>query len=160
MCRNEFYARCFDVLALVYLIPNRKGSIIQYTVCTVEYYWKVSVQSSELGLPTSSPPSECVPPPWTQGGHTRLQGRGWGDPIPTTGQKLYSSTLQYILYIELVLYIVYSFTFPTIVRGGVVSLKGSHRMGFRQKSINRSSWWTVPLMLLLLYQFIIADHIL
>jgi hypothetical protein len=92
MCRNEFYVRFFGVLALAYLIPNRKGSIIQYTVCTVEYYCKVSVQSSELGLPTSSPPSECVPP-MDPGGHTRLQGRGLGDPIPTTGQKLWNTTV-------------------------------------------------------------------
>ncbi len=89
-----------------------------------------------------------VCPPHGPGGTHSLAGEGVGGPNSDDWTE------------TLVLYIVYSFTLPTSVGGGVVSLKGSHRMGFRQKSINRSSWWTVPLMLLLLYQSIIADHIL
>jgi hypothetical protein len=36
--------------------------------------------------------SVCAPPPGTRlgggGGYTRLRVRGWGSPIPTTGEKL------------------------------------------------------------------------
>ncbi len=38
--------------------------------------------------PTPSLASDCAPSPGTKGGgHTRLQVRGWGVPIPTTGEK-------------------------------------------------------------------------
>jgi hypothetical protein len=50
---------------------------------------KLSLQSSELGLPHPSHAGECVPSPLLPGGgggHTPLRERGWGAPIPTRGQ--------------------------------------------------------------------------
>ncbi len=52
--------------------------------------------------PTPSPARECCSSPlWFLGGrHTRLRGRGWGDPIPPKGQTLWHSlyTILYGLY--------------------------------------------------------------
>jgi hypothetical protein len=49
------------------------------------------VNSSELGLsqvPNPSLASECAPPPRTGGGGSHTPAvRGWGVPIPTTGEK-------------------------------------------------------------------------
>ena len=52
---------------------------------------RLSIQSSDLSPPTSSPARDWFPPPplVVKGGrHTPLQGRGWGDPIRTMGQTL------------------------------------------------------------------------
>ncbi len=53
---------------------------------------RLSVQSSELGPPLS-PSSEFVSLPLGSWGgrHTRLRGRGRGDPIPTKGETLWYS---------------------------------------------------------------------
>jgi hypothetical protein len=58
----------------------------------------VFVQSSALGTTISFPPSECGFPHLGSGGsHTCLRGRGWGDPIHTTGQMIWYS-MKYPLY--------------------------------------------------------------
>ncbi len=52
---------------------------------------RLSVQSSELS-PITVHPQDNVAPLWVQGGrHTRLQGKGLGDLIPTMGQTLWYS---------------------------------------------------------------------
>jgi hypothetical protein len=53
----------------------------------------VYVPSLELGLSHPSPPSDYVASPRNQrgGGHTRLQVRGGGVPIPATREKSYQS---------------------------------------------------------------------
>ncbi len=50
-----------------------------------------------------SPAGECLlpSPPLFPGGHTRLQERGWADPIRTRGQTLWYGTLGIILYVTL-----------------------------------------------------------
>ena len=48
----------------------------------------MSVLSSELGPPTPSPPSECVPHPEPKGGGTHSPaGEGAEVPIRTAGEK-------------------------------------------------------------------------
>jgi hypothetical protein len=59
---------------------RRRKGIMQYIEYLV-YYCRLSVQSSELGPSTPSPPH------LGRGGHTHLRGRGRGDPIQTTGQN-------------------------------------------------------------------------
>ncbi len=61
----------------------------------IKVYVHVSVQSSELGPPPPPHTQAIVAPPfWVQGRrHTCLRGRGWADPIRTTGQKLWCSVL-------------------------------------------------------------------
>ncbi len=45
-----------------------------------------------IGSPNPSPASECYSTLWVQGGDTLAwEGGGWGDPIRTTGQKLWCS---------------------------------------------------------------------
>ncbi len=52
-----------------------------------------AVPSSELGPPSSSPPNECASPldPKGEWSNTRLQVRGDGGPILTTGRKAWHS---------------------------------------------------------------------
>jgi hypothetical protein len=56
---------------------------------------KLSLQSSELGLPHPPYPQASVPPPFgLGGGHTRLRKRGWGSPNSDEGTyTVYISTL-------------------------------------------------------------------
>jgi hypothetical protein len=51
---------------------------------------RLSVKS-ESGPPTPSPQANVGTPFGSGGGHTRLRGRGWEDPIPTMGQTLWYS---------------------------------------------------------------------
>jgi hypothetical protein len=65
----------------IFIYIHRKGIIL----CKIPEF----PSSPELGLPTPSPASECVPPGIeVEGRHTRLRWRGQDDLIRTTGQKL------------------------------------------------------------------------
>jgi hypothetical protein len=70
-------------MALAFLIPNRKGL----------YY----LSSRRNWISPPPPPQASVPPPppygpqWGEHIHLRGSAWGWGDPIPTTGQKLWYS---------------------------------------------------------------------
>jgi hypothetical protein len=63
---------------------SEKGLVLQSTI--------VSVPSSELAPPTPSPPASVIPPSGYLGGDTlACGGRVGGEPIHTTGQKLWHS---------------------------------------------------------------------
>ncbi len=52
---------------------------------------RLSLPSCKLGLPTSSPTSDCYPLPLGPRGETHSLAGGGGDPIPTKGQTFWYS---------------------------------------------------------------------
>jgi hypothetical protein len=64
---------------------DQSGRIVPQSIQSA----RLSAQSPELGPLPPHPQASVAPPFGTKGGHTRLRGRGWADPIPTKGETLW-----------------------------------------------------------------------
>ncbi len=88
-------------LLILYRITDYKNLSLEEGL---KYTWstRVSLPSSESGLPIPVPASECASRLGPKGGQHSLVSEGGGDPIRTTGQKAWHSvysvlSLQFIL---------------------------------------------------------------